>query len=131
MSFMASPKEKGTRLSLVPYPSLGILQIGDTFNKTGRRVSNSDLESTNFSTESSDCSLKLINSSGYLAIVITNQPVIARGEVTVPELELIHQKMTYAEWAGKTVEEEPDLPYDENAEDLSDDMPLFRFLKRK
>lgn len=37
--------------------------------------------------------VKLINSSGYLAIVITNQPVIARGEVTVPELDLIHQKM--------------------------------------
>ena len=37
--------------------------------------------------------IKLINSSGYLAIVITNQPVIARGEVTVPELDLIHQKM--------------------------------------
>ena len=37
--------------------------------------------------------IRLINSSGYLAIVITNQPVIARGEVTVPELDLIHQKM--------------------------------------
>lgn len=37
--------------------------------------------------------VKLINSSGYLAIVITNQPVIARGEVTVPELEMIHNKM--------------------------------------
>ncbi len=37
--------------------------------------------------------IKLINSSGYLAIVITNQPVIARGEVTVQELELIHEKL--------------------------------------
>lgn len=37
--------------------------------------------------------IRHINSSGYLAIVITNQPVIARGEVTVPELDLIHQKM--------------------------------------
>lgn len=37
--------------------------------------------------------VKLINDSGYLAIVITNQPVIARGEVTVPELEMIHYKM--------------------------------------
>ena len=37
--------------------------------------------------------IKRINSSGYLAIVITNQPVIARGEVTVTELDLIHQKM--------------------------------------
>lgn len=34
-----------------------------------------------------------INSSGYLAIVVTNQPVIARGEVTVRELEMIHNKM--------------------------------------
>ena len=37
--------------------------------------------------------IRLINSSGYLAIVITNQPVIARGEVTVPELDEIHMKM--------------------------------------
>ena len=37
--------------------------------------------------------IKLINESGYLAVVATNQPVIARGEVTVPELNLIHDKM--------------------------------------
>ena len=37
--------------------------------------------------------VKLINVSGYLAIVVTNQPVIARGEVTVPELQIIHNKM--------------------------------------
>lgn len=37
--------------------------------------------------------IRRINSSGYLAIVVTNQPVIARGEVTVPELQLIHNKM--------------------------------------
>ena len=37
--------------------------------------------------------IRKINESGYLAIVITNQPVIARGEATVEELELIHQKM--------------------------------------
>lgn len=34
-----------------------------------------------------------INKSGYLAIVVTNQPVIARGEVSVEELEYIHKKM--------------------------------------
>jgi D-glycero-D-manno-heptose 1,7-bisphosphate phosphatase len=34
-----------------------------------------------------------INRSGYLAIVITNQPVIARGEVSPEELETIHNKM--------------------------------------
>ena len=38
-------------------------------------------------------SIKAINNSGYLAIVVTNQPVIARGEVTVPQLEEIHNKM--------------------------------------
>lgn len=34
-----------------------------------------------------------INAAGFLAIVITNQPVIARGEVTWEELEEIHNKM--------------------------------------
>ncbi len=34
-----------------------------------------------------------INRSGYLAIVITNQPVIARGEVTWTGLQQIHNKM--------------------------------------
>lgn len=38
-------------------------------------------------------SVKKINQSGYLAIVVTNQPVIARGEVTFEELETIHNKM--------------------------------------
>lgn len=37
--------------------------------------------------------IKLINQSGYLAIVVTNQPVIARGEVTWYELNEIHKKM--------------------------------------
>ena len=37
--------------------------------------------------------IKKINASGYLAIVITNQPVIARGEVSFEELERIHNKM--------------------------------------
>ena len=37
--------------------------------------------------------IKLINESGYLAIVVTNQPVIARGEVTEQQLEEIHNKM--------------------------------------
>ena len=37
--------------------------------------------------------IKKINQSGYLAIVVTNQPVIARGEVTWEELHEIHKKM--------------------------------------
>jgi D,D-heptose 1,7-bisphosphate phosphatase len=34
-----------------------------------------------------------INNSGYLAIVITNQPVIARGEASLEDLEEIHNKL--------------------------------------
>jgi D-glycero-D-manno-heptose 1,7-bisphosphate phosphatase len=37
--------------------------------------------------------IRKINSSGYLAIVVTNQPVIARGEVTYEQLKEIHNKM--------------------------------------
>ncbi len=37
--------------------------------------------------------IKKINSSGRLAIVITNQPVIARGECSIKELEEIHKKL--------------------------------------
>lgn len=37
--------------------------------------------------------IRLINKSGYLAIIITNQPVIARGEIDEDYLEKIHCKM--------------------------------------
>ncbi len=37
--------------------------------------------------------VRKINQSGYLAIIITNQPVIARGEVSVEELDIIHNKL--------------------------------------
>lgn len=37
--------------------------------------------------------IRKINESGYLAIVVSNQPVIARGEVTVEQLDEIHKKM--------------------------------------
>lgn len=37
--------------------------------------------------------IRKINESGYLAIIATNQPVIARGEVTVPQLQEIHNKL--------------------------------------
>lgn len=37
--------------------------------------------------------IKKINESGYLAIVVTNQPVIARGDLSFDELTLIHNKM--------------------------------------
>lgn len=37
--------------------------------------------------------IKEINRSGYLAVIVTNQPVIARGEVTYEALNEIHNKM--------------------------------------
>lgn len=37
--------------------------------------------------------IRRINASPYLAVVVTNQPVIARGEVTWEELTCIHNKM--------------------------------------
>ena len=37
--------------------------------------------------------IRMINKSGYLAIVVTNQPVIARGDCTWEELQQIHDKM--------------------------------------
>ena len=37
--------------------------------------------------------IKKLNASGYLAIVATNQPVLARGEVTFEQLDEIHNKM--------------------------------------
>ncbi|HAP8953303.1 D-glycero-beta-D-manno-heptose 1,7-bisphosphate 7-phosphatase [Enterococcus faecium] len=43
--------------------------------------------------EGTEEAIKKINAAGYLAIVITNQPVIARGEVSIEELEEIHNKM--------------------------------------
>lgn len=49
--------------------------------------------------------IKRINASGYLCIVVTNQPVIARGEVTVEELDIIHKKMeTELGFAGAYVD---------------------------
>lgn len=37
--------------------------------------------------------IKIINKSGYLAIIATNQPVIARGEVSILDLQNIHNKL--------------------------------------
>ena len=37
--------------------------------------------------------IRQINRSGFLAVVISNQPVIARGDCTFEELDAIHQKM--------------------------------------
>ena len=37
--------------------------------------------------------IKQINKSGYLAVVVTNQPVIARGECSFEQLQEIHNKM--------------------------------------
>lgn len=40
-----------------------------------------------------DEAIACINNSGFLAICVTNQPVIARGDITTAELEEIHNKM--------------------------------------
>jgi D-glycero-D-manno-heptose 1,7-bisphosphate phosphatase len=37
--------------------------------------------------------VRMINDAGYLAIVATNQPVIARGECTLDELGEVHKKL--------------------------------------
>ena len=37
--------------------------------------------------------IRAINSSGYLAIVVTNQPVVARGLCQIEDVERIHRKM--------------------------------------
>lgn len=37
--------------------------------------------------------IRKINDAGYLTIVVTNQPVIARGEISLDELQNIHNKM--------------------------------------
>lgn len=37
--------------------------------------------------------IKKINQSDYLAIVITNQPAVARGQMTFGDLEMIHKKL--------------------------------------
>lgn len=39
--------------------------------------------------------INLLHENGYLVVVITNQPVIARGEVTYQGLEMIHNKMEF------------------------------------
>lgn len=40
-----------------------------------------------------DKAIRKINESGYLAIVVTNQPVIARGEMNISQLKEIHKKL--------------------------------------
>ena len=37
--------------------------------------------------------IRMVNQTGYRAVVITNQPVVARGECTERELSRIHNKM--------------------------------------
>ncbi|MCI9173722.1 MAG: HAD-IIIA family hydrolase [Lachnospiraceae bacterium] len=44
-------------------------------------------------TEEAAQAVRKVNGSGYLAIVVTNQPVIARGECTEKMLEEIHNKL--------------------------------------
>lgn len=69
--------------------------------------------------------VKIINASGYLCIVVTNQPVIARGEVSFSELEEIHKKMeTLLGQGGAYIDEiyycphHPDKGFDGEIEEL-------------
>lgn len=49
--------------------------------------------------------IKRINESDYLAIVITNQPGVARGLITLDELTMIHKKLeTELGWQGAKVD---------------------------
>lgn len=43
--------------------------------------------------DSSAEAIRLINKSGYLAIVVTNQPVVARGMCGIEDVNVIHQKL--------------------------------------
>lgn len=43
--------------------------------------------------EDSGDAIKMINKSHFLAICVTNQPVLARGECSLDELDMIHNKM--------------------------------------
>jgi D-glycero-D-manno-heptose 1,7-bisphosphate phosphatase len=66
-----------------------------------------------------------INQAGYLAIIVTNQPVISRGEVTREELNFIHAfiEMQIAK-VGAVIDEiyycphHPDLGYEGEIEEL-------------
>lgn len=44
--------------------------------------------------ESASDAIKAINQSGWLGIIVTNQPSVARGLCDVEDIELIHKKMT-------------------------------------
>ena len=66
----------------------------DIIHQNEEIINNSDEDIDDFEIiPGVDEAIRKINASGYLCIVVTNQPVIARGEVTVPELEEIHRKM--------------------------------------
>jgi histidinol-phosphate phosphatase family protein len=45
--------------------------------------------------------IRMINRSGLLAIGVTNQPVLARGDVTWPELDFIHATLDHLLGVGK------------------------------
>ena len=63
---------------------------------TGTGPSTDTLAFCGISTSLSFCpaqAVRKINELGWLAVVVTNQPVIARGEVTEEQLEAIHCKM--------------------------------------
>jgi D,D-heptose 1,7-bisphosphate phosphatase len=90
--FVSSDIEKGLfhRKNLSEKQRAVFLDRDGTINKLKGFVTKpEDFELIEGSAEA----VKIINRLGYLAIVITNQPVIARGEASLEELEIIHNKM--------------------------------------
>lgn len=88
--------EHDLRIGLVGRKNLGrkqkaiFLDRDGTINRyVGFLWKPEELELLNGVTEA----IRRINRSGYLAIVVTNQPVIARGEVTWEGLDEIHRKL--------------------------------------
>lgn len=77
-------KNLGTKQKAIFLDRDGVLNVYKGFVRNIE-----DFELVNSAAEA----VSLINHSGYLAIVITNQPVIARGEITWEELNEIHNKM--------------------------------------
>jgi D,D-heptose 1,7-bisphosphate phosphatase len=74
-----------------PMPAIFLDRDGTLNEERGFLTSASDLELLPGAAEA----VRAINESNRLAVVITNQPVIARGECTEAELRLIHNKL---EW---------------------------------
>jgi mannose-1-phosphate guanylyltransferase / phosphomannomutase len=88
--------EKDIKSGLVKQRNLGnkqkaiFLDRDGTINKDVGLLTN--IEGMELTPGAADA-IKMINKSGYLAIVVTNQPVIARGDLSFKKLQEIHNKL--------------------------------------